>query len=240
VIESAKPLDLTSLRAWSEEAERLHTEELNANAIAEADRVARVARAEQNREAEILVGMHAEAAKRGESALVEGVTTAAEGYERLWASATAQEAEKKAAVQAAELAWIKENGSPRLRRIAELGLGYGRLYRDERLASERPGWIWEAEMPKFTERDAYLPTEKDLDNLDRVSSYLSLTCNADSAALRRLTIYRHLTDEEQADWEGPEVDRDGDIEIARGHAIQSSFLGKPIWLQSSIPGPHRA
>lgn len=237
VIESPGPLTDLDLHAWSEEAERIHQEDLAAREAAKALRNAQVAESEAERNAQSLARMLEEAASQGQSILVEGVTSAAEGYERLGVAAAAREAEKKAAAQAIELAWIKEGGSPRLRRIVELGLGYGGLYRDERLAAERPGWIWEVEMSfPFREKDAYLPTLEDLDDLDRATSYLAHTCDASPAVLRRVTVYRHLTDEEQSDWQGPEkVDSDGDIEIARGHAIKATFLGQPIWLKSSIP-----
>lgn len=38
--------------------------------------------------------------------------------------------------------WIEEHGSDRLRRCAAEGIEHDAIYRDERLALERPGWSW--------------------------------------------------------------------------------------------------
>lgn len=39
------------------------------------------------------------------------------------------------------VAWAAEHGSQRLRDSIELGVDATRLYEDERLAVERPGWL---------------------------------------------------------------------------------------------------
>lgn len=55
-------------------------------------------------------------------------------------------AEVREAAQAAEAAerraWIEAHGSPRLRRLLAEGIEHLAVYRDERLAVERPGWCW--------------------------------------------------------------------------------------------------
>ena len=40
-------------------------------------------------------------------------------------------------------AWIEKHGSPRLKAAVAAGFNYGGIYRDERLALERPGWHFE-------------------------------------------------------------------------------------------------
>ncbi len=57
----------------------------------------------------------------------------------------AREEDKRAAVEAKRAdrdRWIAEHGSERLRRAATEGIECGAIYRDERLACERPGWEW--------------------------------------------------------------------------------------------------
>lgn len=55
-----------------------------------------------------------------------------------------QKAEREAAKERERLAWIEAHGSPRLRALVREGIEYERVYRDERLAAERPGWMWES------------------------------------------------------------------------------------------------
>jgi hypothetical protein len=50
--------------------------------------------------------------------------------------------EKKRAANADCLAWIDQHGSNRLKALVHEGISYDRDYRDERLALERPGWVW--------------------------------------------------------------------------------------------------
>lgn len=54
-----------------------------------------------------------------------------------------QQAARKAAEAAAEderAAWIEQHGSVRLKRLVKEGIEHKAVYRDERLAKERPGW----------------------------------------------------------------------------------------------------
>jgi pyruvate/2-oxoglutarate dehydrogenase complex dihydrolipoamide acyltransferase (E2) component len=60
--------------------------------------------------------------------------------------AAAAKAAAVAAAHAEMLAWIAANGSPRLRRCVAEGIQCGAAYRDERLATERPGWRWYADV----------------------------------------------------------------------------------------------
>lgn len=53
------------------------------------------------------------------------------------------QAEAAKAREAAEaLSWIEAHGSPRLRALVREKIEYDRVYRDERIAAERPGWQW--------------------------------------------------------------------------------------------------
>ena len=71
----------------------------------------------------------------------------------------AAEAEKKANIAA----WIEAHGSPRLRRLLKEGFDLDAVYRDERLAIERPGWVLGS--PGDTEDPRNAPTAA-LDMLD--------------------------------------------------------------------------
>lgn len=61
------------------------------------------------------------------------------------AKAAKEKAEKAAKAKLAEeekAAWIEAHGSNRLRRMAKEGIECQAVYRDERLALDRPGWRW--------------------------------------------------------------------------------------------------
>jgi hypothetical protein len=76
-------------------------------------------------------------------------------------------AQNKAAAEAAaaaKSAWIAEHGSDRLKRLAKEGIEHGAVYRDERLAIDHPGWIWDDTDDWGEPRNA--PVEA-LDLLDR-------------------------------------------------------------------------
>lgn len=53
---------------------------------------------------------------------------------------------KRSRAQQAQLAWIKEHGSARLQLCAAEEIEHDAIYRDERLALERPGWRWERDV----------------------------------------------------------------------------------------------
>lgn len=72
--------------------------------------------------------------------------TAAEiaALERVDARKAAEEAQKKAEL-AARNEWIEAHGSKRLKLAGQEGIECWAIYRDERLALERPGWRWSAD-----------------------------------------------------------------------------------------------
>jgi hypothetical protein len=64
--------------------------------------------------------------------------------------------------------WIEKHGSERLRKASALGLlaeSVG-VYRDERLAVELPGWVWQGERDKVS--PIFNPSEPALDLLAKV------------------------------------------------------------------------
>lgn len=74
--------------------------------------------------------------------------------------------EKKRIEEAERLAWIEEHGSPRLRRLVKEKFAHQAVYRDERLAIERPDWEWEND-DSLTWTDPRNPPVEALELLDR-------------------------------------------------------------------------
>lgn len=76
-----------------------------------------------------------------------------------------QRAAEAMAAKAAEVAdWIATHGSARLKRLAKEGIEAAAVYRDERLALERPGWSWGGGDDGLDPRNA---SEEAIDLLDR-------------------------------------------------------------------------
>lgn len=73
--------------------------------------------------------------------------------------------EAKAAYDAERAAWIGEHGSPRLRRMQVEGVRHDRTYKLERLAAERPGWAYLADICG-EEKGIHDPEQATLDALD--------------------------------------------------------------------------
>jgi hypothetical protein len=59
---------------------------------------------------------------------------------------------------ASRATWVAEHGSDHLAEALELDLECDGLYREERLALERPGWVWEDRVMDFPEKDPRNPT----------------------------------------------------------------------------------
>jgi hypothetical protein len=74
------------------------------------------------------------------------------------AVAQAQQAVVDAEYSASRARWAAEHGSAHLRAALDLGLDVDRTYRDERLALERPGWVWERQRGPARELDARDPS----------------------------------------------------------------------------------
>lgn len=92
-----------------------------------------------------------------------------ERFERLLAEhnerAYTEYAAREAAEHAAMAAWAEEHGSTRLRRSLAEGIECAAVYRDERLAAERPGWQWANDVAGEYD-DPRNPPESALDLLD--------------------------------------------------------------------------
>ena len=61
--------------------------------------------------------------------------------------------------------WIAAHGSPRLRRLVKENIEHKAVYRDERLAADRPGWMWADKDDDFEE--ARNAPEAALDLIDK-------------------------------------------------------------------------
>src|SRR5581483_2250467 len=111
-----------------------------------------------------------------------------------------ERAEAERAYVADREAWIAEHGSSRLRRLVAEGIEHDAVYRDERLAMERPAWQWsrlDGNLPGAEPRNA---PEEALDLLDAARA------DDPDAVLRYLRPWRHVPHDE--DPEG--CDRDPD------------------------------
>lgn len=128
---------------------------------------------------------------------------------------TASEAAKakaEAAEKVERTAWITACGSERLRRCAAEGIECEAIYRDERLALERPSWRWEGKVPGEA-GEPRNPPESAFALLDEGRK------TASDAVLKRWTIeHEHdgsCYDEcEKYDW--------------TGHVAMARFLGRDI------------
>lgn len=67
--------------------------------------------------------------------------------ERRCAAAQAAKEAREVAERREHEEWIAQYGSQRLRSCVREGIEYQRVYRDERLALERPGWAWYDAVP---------------------------------------------------------------------------------------------
>jgi hypothetical protein len=129
--------------------------------------------------------------------------------------AAAEQAKKEAAQRAADecTEWIKAYGSSRLQRMLREGIELDRAYRDERLAAERPGWVWYQEAPG-TYDEPRNPPEKAFELLDQART-------VDPSA--RLAFW---TDKHECD-DDCDVDCDKKYDF-RGYAAVADFLDAEI------------
>ncbi|MFB3910405.1 MAG: hypothetical protein ACE15D_18605 [Candidatus Eisenbacteria bacterium] len=118
------------------------------------------------------------------------------------------------AEQAERVRWAREHGSARLRGLLEEGIECGAVYRDERLALERPGWRWERDVYGTGNDPRNAPVEA-LDLLREARASLPEEERA-SAVLRYWVI------EEGHDRDGERIDG------WRGYAVIAPYLGTEI------------
>jgi hypothetical protein len=130
--------------------------------------------------------------------------------ERIEADRASEEAERRR--------WIEEHGSERLRRCLAEGIEHGAIYRDERLALERPGWRWLEKVVGDTD-EARNPPEEAFAVLDEARKI------EPAAKLRYYKLIRRYTDA-QLD----EVADDPDFEPGdvTGYVAEAEFLGRTI------------
>jgi hypothetical protein len=151
-------------------------------------------------------------------------------YQRLVAAAERRAAEKdareKAVRQAAEAAkaaaraemesWIGAHGSERLRRCLKEGIACAGIYRDERLAADRPGWEWDTEGKNVNPINPPVEAFAMLDEARKTAPDAKLTL---------------LEIEEQTDDETGEVT----TEASQFYAAIADFLGRGIIYGKRIP-----
>lgn len=148
-----------------------------------------------------------------------------ENAEKKAAAAAEKAAAEKAAAEEAA-AWIEAHGSQRLCRLLDEGIELRAVYRDERLAMERPGWQWRDDVGKLHEPR-----------------------NASTEALAMLDVARDiLPQDERASaklhwWtvEACDHDCDGDNDCPgyhegiRTYVVIAEFLGREIQFLSDPP-----
>lgn len=109
--------------------------------------------------------------------------------------------------------WIREHGSPRLRRLLEEGIEHGAVYRDERLAMERPGWRYNEHWIAQEPRNAPMKALELLDDARQT---------APDARLVYWTATLPCDDCEDED------DCYCEVEEVRGYTCEAEFLGRKI------------
>lgn len=115
------------------------------------------------------------------------------------------------AAEAERLAWIAANGSDRLRRCIAEGIECAAVYRDERLALERIGWVWLNSLRGDT-TDPRNPPASAFDLLDEARK---------ACPIAKLQFYK-------ADAETDDVTGDETAPAVRAYVAESEFLGYTI------------
>lgn len=123
-----------------------------------------------------------------------------------------QEQERKKKSQQEKEAWIAQHGSTRLKRMLAEKIELDAVYRDERLATDRPGWQWLSNLPGNTD-DPRNPPESAFATLDEARK------TDPDAYLQRYTV-EHEHDEDCYD-ECPEFDESR-------YVAETRFLGRLI------------
>lgn len=112
-------------------------------------------------------------------------------------------------------AWIAQHGSHRLKRLVVEGIEHEAVYRDERLAIDRPGWAWYETLYPCTSVEPRNPPEAALDLLDGARII------EPAAKLIYVRLYRPAKD-------GEEGDADGDVLASRAYIATAKFMGRDI------------
>jgi len=140
-------------------------------------------------------------------------------------SLDAKEAAIKSAVEQEQLDWINANGSSRLKRATAEGINCDAIYRDERLALDRPGWCWYSDCDGKSDHPRNPPDEafEVLDEARKVEPTAKLQYHVIEAA-------------EMEDENGYAT---GDMSPAwRGYTAEAPFLGNKL-ICFGIPEEYR-
>lgn len=126
-----------------------------------------------------------------------------------------REAEKEAARQqelVERKAWAEQHGSTRLRRLLAEEIECTAVYRDERLAHDRPGWLWYQQVPGQIKGEPRNVAESAFETLD-------LSRQTDPSAKLAYYLVSEETDDETGNVISPEW---------RGCVATAEFLGETI------------
>jgi hypothetical protein len=137
----------------------------------------------------------------------------------------AEKAERKAGEEVARREindWIGSHGSNRLKRIVKEGIEHKAVYRDERLALDRPGWEWLGALLGTTD-DARNPPEEAFITLDEARKLCP------GADLQRYTVEHEHDENCCGENDCPEYDHSS-------YVAEDRFLGEYIVYGAPIEG----
>jgi len=185
---------------------------------------------------------HVDAELAEDPAVAEAIVTAEAEVERLRAEreqAEAAEAAEREAWQAAyeaeRAAWIEGHGSERLRRLAAEGIELDAVYRDERLADERPAWQW----AKTSAAARKEPRNAPMQALDLLEAARADEPEATLAYLDTRRWVPHdedpVADPDLGPDECPRCDEDGEHQIGRAeYRVYATYLGRDICTREAV------
>jgi hypothetical protein len=131
----------------------------------------------------------------------------------------AEAAEAKAAALADRAAWIKQHGSSRLKRLVAAAIEHDAVYRDERIAHDRPEWIWSARAGIGALESPRNAPEAALDLLDAARA------TEPKSQLKYYRICREASDDDEDD---------GDEIVEAGYVAEATFLDRDIVTRARV------
>jgi len=145
--------------------------------------------------------------------IAEAELLAAERNKAIHAEHQRLQAEHEASIARAEaerIAWIESHGSRRLKRLASEKIEHAAVYRDERLALERPDWQWESRVSGKTSEPRN-PPESAFGLLD------------EARKIDPEAVLQHYVADAEVDEYGEKISPK-----VRGYVAESEFLGAVI------------
>ena len=120
------------------------------------------------------------------------------------------------------VAWIEAYGSNRLRICVTEGIEHEAIYRDERLAIERPGWEWRPHC--YTDEPRNPPIEA-LDML--ATARMSVGVDSEGAELMKAATLAYFKTYRDAEI-GEAGDDDGEVVDETGYWAEARYMGRTI------------